>query len=144
MGKSIETVFRELYDCEFPDTPASYLVHQELKRKLNEMSNEELEKQRYYTKMNLHECNLYGGNTTLTFGLPIASFVFSVIAILVSYGTITASSLLTAILVGLVIIIAIICYICQSRANSRKKQAMYHKDKLEIIDTILKKRTKEE
>lgn len=94
--------------------------------------------------MNLYECDLYGENRALTFGLPIASFVFSVIAILVSYGTITASGLLTAILVGPVIVIAILCYICQSYANSRKKQAMYHKDKLEIIDAILKKRTKEE
>jgi len=44
MGKSIETVFRELYNCEFPDTPDSLIIHQELKRKLKGMTIDELEK----------------------------------------------------------------------------------------------------
>lgn len=143
MGKSIETVFRELYNCEFPDTPDSLIIHQELKRKLKGMTIDELEKQRFFTKMNLHECEVYSENRALTFGLQIASFVFSAIAILVSYGTITASGLLTAILVGPVIGIALFCCICQVYVDNRKKQAMYHKDKLEIIDALLKKKKQE-
>ena len=49
-GKSIETVFRELYNCEFPDTPDSLIMHQELKRKLYKMDVAELEKQRFSQK----------------------------------------------------------------------------------------------
>ena len=48
MEKSIETVFRELYNCEFPDTPDSLIMHQELKRKLYKMDVAELEKQRFH------------------------------------------------------------------------------------------------
>lgn len=50
MGKSIETVFRELYNCEFPDTPYFLIMHQELKRKLYKMDVAELEKQRFSQK----------------------------------------------------------------------------------------------
>lgn len=72
--------------------------------------------------MNLHEFEVYSENRALAFGLPLASFVFSAIALLVSYGTITASGLLTAILIGPVIVIAILCYICQVYANNRKNK----------------------
>ena len=97
MGKSIETVFIELYISEFSKPPSSGSIYQDLNIELSKMGTEELEKQRACTKMKLRECELYSENSTITFGLPIASFVFSVISILVSYGTIIASCLLTAI-----------------------------------------------
>lgn len=143
MGKSIETVFIELYISEYSKPPSSGSIYQDLNIELSKMGTEELEKQRACTKMKLRECELYSENSAITFGLPIASFVFSVISILVSYGTIIASCLLTAILVGPVIGIAGLCEICQVCVNNRKKQAMYHKDKLEIINALLKERNRE-
>lgn len=141
MGKSIETVFRELYNCEFPDTPDSLIIHQELKRKLKGMTIDELEKQRFFTKMNLHECELYSENRALTFGLPIATLIFSVIAILISFGAIQAKGCSTWILASITLLIVFSCLINDCYAYDRKKQAMYHKDKLEIIDSLIAEKT---
>lgn len=104
----------------------------------------ELEKQRFFTKMNLHECEVYSENRALTFGLQIASFVFSAIAILVSYGTITASGLLTAILVGPVIGIALFCCICQVYVDNRKNRPCTTKISSKSSTRYSKRRNKKE
>lgn len=140
MDKSIKTVFQELYDCEFPDTSVSCLIHQDLKRKLNELDISELERQRFFTKINLHECELYSVNQALTFGLPIASFVFGLITTLISLKTVQSIFALVIWLSLTAIAIIFIIGISQHFVNNRKKQAMYYKDKLEIIDALLKEK----
>ena len=132
---------KALYKREFKNekiTDWSDLV-EHMKDELKKISIERLEKEKLETEANLEHCEQHNENVIIKYGLPIVSLVFSTLSLLFSLVEkvdVQTVEKITDHLINIIVITAVFYIFGEICRNTQRKNIIYYKTKLRIIESI--------
>ena len=96
---------------------------------------------------NLQYCEQHSENTVITHGLPMGSFLFGILSIIISLlpngSGVEVSKIACWLAFWSMVIVAIFAY-CERLRKKRKKEIVYYQTLLNIIESIEKEKAKDE
>lgn len=118
-----------------------------VKENLSALETKELKKVKWKTQANLQYCEQHSENTVITHGLPMGSFLFGILSIIISLlpngSGVEVSKIACWLAFWSMVIVAIFAY-CERLRKKRKKEIIYYQTLLNIIESIEKEKAKDE
>lgn len=118
-----------------------------VKENLSALQPKDFEKVKWKTKANLQYCEQHSENSVITHGLPMGSFLFGILSIIISLlpngSGVEVSEIACWLIFWSMVIVAVFIY-CERLRKKRKKEIVYYQALLNIIESIEKGKVNDE